>query len=47
MTLFHFMECGFGVAMGLAAVAHAWVALAVFILAAFMSAFLVLREDGK
>jgi hypothetical protein len=45
MTLFHFMECGFGVAMAFAAVTHAWIALAVFVFAAFMSAFLVIRED--
>ena len=47
MILFHFMEGGFGVAMALAAVARAWVALAVFIFAAFMSAFLVIREDDE
>jgi hypothetical protein len=47
MFLFHFMEAGFGAAMGLAAVNHAWVAVAVFAFAAFMSAFLVIREDRQ
>ena len=46
MVLFYIMECGFGVAMALSAVSRAWIALAVFVLAAFMAAYMVIREDS-
>jgi hypothetical protein len=46
MILFHIMECGFGVAMALAAIAHSLVALSIFVFAAFVPIFLVIREDN-
>lgn len=43
MILFHIMEAGLGAAMGLAIATHAWVALGIFVFAAFSAAFMVIK----